>query len=185
MIHPLSSVHPDTRIGTNTMVWQFTVILQGAVIGDHCNINCQVGIEGDVVIGDHVTMKPFVCVGEGTRIGDHVFMAPNVTCINDRNPRSKQYPDEYPRTTLEDWCSIGAGSVIFPGVRVGKYALVGACSAVTKDVPDHALVFGNPARQVAWVDTKGMPMQQDGDEFVGPTGERYRIGTSGLVPIET
>lgn len=181
MIHPTAHVHTD-RVGPNTKIWQFVVVLEGTVIGDHCNINCLCGIENNVVLGDHVTLKSFVGIGEGTRIGDHVFVGPHASFINDRTPRSKNYLDQYPTTTIENWASIGAGAVIFPGIRVGQYALVGSGSIVNKDVPRHGMVVGNPARLIGWVDTKGQRLVQDGDLFRGPTGESYRMGEHGMVP---
>lgn len=150
-IHPLADVH-STNIGASTTVWQFCVVLQGAVIGDHCNINAHCLVENDVILGDSVTVKCGVYLWDGLRIGDHVFIGPNATFTNDRYPRSKQYPDEFPRTVVEHHASIGAGAVILPGVTIGHHALVGAGAVVTRDVPPYALVAGNPARVLRYLD---------------------------------
>ena len=146
-IHPLSDVQTQ-NIGKDTFVWQYTVILKEAVIGDNCNINCQVFIENDVIIGDNVTVKPGVQIWDGLRIEDHVFIGPNVTFTNDRYPRSKQYPDEFQQTIIKKGASIGANSTILGGLTIGENSLVGAGSVVTKDVPSNELWVGNPARKI-------------------------------------
>lgn len=158
MIHPSAQV--DTKlIGPNTTVWQFAVILHGAQIGDHCNINCHTFIEGDVIIGNNVTIKSGVFLWNGLRLGDRVFVGPNATFVNDPYPRSKQYLDKHELTTLESDCSIGAGAIILNGLRIGHHALIAAGSLVTKDVPPHGLVKGNPGRLVGWVDAKSRPLR--------------------------
>lgn len=146
-IHPLADVQ-STNIGADTTVWQFCVILKDAVIGQNCNINCQVFIENDVIIGDHVTIKPGVQIWDGLRIEDNVFIGPNVTFTNDRYPRSKQYPEEFQQTRIKNGASIGANATVLGGVTIGENALIGAGSVVTKDVPANELWVGNPARKI-------------------------------------
>lgn len=158
MIHPTAQIDTD-QIGPNTTVWQFAVILEGAQIGDHCNINCHTFIEGDVIIGDNVTVKSGVFLWNGLRVGDRVFIGPNATFVNDPYPRSKQYLDQHELTTLESDCSIGAGAVILNGIQIGHHALVAAGSTVTRNVPPHGLVRGNPAQLVGWVDASGHPLR--------------------------
>jgi len=150
MIHPLSDVQSD-RIGPNTTVWQFVVILKGAQIGDHSNICSHCFIENDVRIGDRVTVKCGVQIWDGIVVEDDVFIGPNVTFSNDKYPRSKQYPPAFSKTIVQQGASIGANATILPGVNIGKHALIGAGSVVTKDVPDYALVIGNPAKFVRYV----------------------------------
>jgi UDP-2-acetamido-3-amino-2,3-dideoxy-glucuronate N-acetyltransferase len=144
-IHNLAEVL-STNIGVGTTVWQFTVILGGAQIGSNCNINCHTFIENDVIIGNNVTIKSGVYLWDGIRIENDVFIGPNVTFTNDKYPRSKQYPEKYQSVIIENGASIGAGSVILGGVRIGESSMVGAGSVVTKDIPDGELWFGNPAR---------------------------------------
>lgn len=144
-IHPTAEVQSDL-IGDETIIWQHCIILKGARIGRNCNINFNVFIENDVIIGDNVTVKPGVQLWDGLRIDSNVFIGPNVTFTNDKYPRSKQYPDEFIKTTIQDGASIGAGSVVLCGVTIGRNAMIGAGSVVTKDIPDNELWLGNPAR---------------------------------------
>ncbi|MDN3398529.1 WxcM-like domain-containing protein [Psychrobacter sp. APC 3426] len=143
-IHPLSDVM-STRIGQKTKVWQYSVILPKAVIGENCNICAHTLIENDVVIGNNVTVKSGVYIWDGTTLKDNVFIGPCVTFTNDKKPRSKQYPDEFPKTVVEEGASIGANATLLPGITIGKNALIGAGAVVTKSVPENAIMVGNPA----------------------------------------
>jgi len=172
MIHPSAQV--DTpHIGPNTRVWQYAVILSGARIGDHCNINCHTFIENQVVLGDHVTVKSGVYLWDGLRAEDQVFIGPNATFVNNRYPRAGMPLDPYPETVLERGCSIGAGAVILDQLRIGRYALVAAGAVVTRDVPPHALVRGNPARQCGWVDEEGFPLHRTPHGWQSRSGALY------------
>jgi UDP-2-acetamido-3-amino-2,3-dideoxy-glucuronate N-acetyltransferase len=152
-IHPLADVQ-SKNIGEGTSIWQFAVILSGAVIGKNCNINCHTFIENDVVIGDNVTVKSGTFIWDSIRIENDVFIGPNVVFTNDLRPRSKQRVT-YPVTTIGRGASLGANSTILAGVSIGKYAMTGIGSVVTRPVPAYALVYGNPARQHGWVDERG------------------------------
>lgn len=149
-IHSLADVQ-STKIGFGTTIWQFSVILSGAIIGQNCNINALTLIENDVVLGDNVTVKSGVQIWDGLRVEDNVFIGPNVTFTNDFTPRSKQCPAEFLKTTLKQGASLGANSTVVGGLTIGKYAMVGAGSVVTKDVPDYALVYGNPTQLKGYV----------------------------------
>lgn len=136
----------DTKdIGPDTKIWAFAHVLKGAKIGSNCNINDHTFIENDVTMGNNVTVKSGVYLWDGLRIGHHVFIGPNVTFTNDLNPRSKRYPEQFIKTYMDDFASIGANATILPGVEIGKYAMIGAGSVVTKDIPSYTLWYGNPA----------------------------------------
>ncbi|AXJ91212.1 MULTISPECIES: WxcM-like domain-containing protein [Acinetobacter] len=143
-IHPLSDVK-SKNIGQKTKVWQYSVIFPQAVIGENCNICAHTMIENDVQIGNNVTIKSGVYVWDGITLEDNVFVGPSVTFTNDKTPRSKQYPDKFLKTIVEQGASIGGNATILPGIRIGRNALVGAGAVVTKDVPENAIVVGNPA----------------------------------------
>ena len=145
MIHKLSDVQCE-NIGENTNIWQFCIILKNAKIGNNCNINAQVLVENDVIIGDNVTIKSGVQIWDGVTLEDNVFIGPNVTFTNDLMPRSKQYPKEFLKTTIKKSASIGANSTIVGGVTIGEFAMIGAGSVVTKNVPANALVGGVPSK---------------------------------------
>lgn len=153
-IHAWADVQSE-NIGEGTVIWQFCVILTNAVIGKNCNINCQVLVENDVVIGDHVTIKSGVQIWDGITVEDNVFIGPNVTFTNDLVPRSKKYPESFAKTLVRKGASIGANATIVAGNTIGEYALIGAGSVVTKDIPANTVWFGNPARQKGIIDEKG------------------------------
>lgn len=150
-IHPLSDVQA-TAIGAGTRIWQFVVVLPGAKIGEDCNICSHCLIENNVVIGDRVTVKSGVQLWDGLRVGDDVFIGPNASFANDRFPRSQQKPEKFLVTTIHDGASIGAGAVILPGLEIGRSAMVAAGAVVTRSVPPNAVVVGNPAKIVGYVD---------------------------------
>lgn len=167
-IHPLSDVHSEC-IGPNTRVWQFVVILSGAKIGADANICSHCLIENDVIIGDRVTLKSGVQLWDGIRIGDDVFIGPNVSFANDIFPRSKQTPAQFLVTQIEPSVSIGSGATILPGVTIGRNAMVGAGAVVTRSVPPNAIVVGNPAKIVGYVDAV------QGSDTTGPAGSQKGI----------
>jgi UDP-2-acetamido-3-amino-2,3-dideoxy-glucuronate N-acetyltransferase len=149
-IHRLADV-AKCQIGEGTRIWQFSVVLSGAKIGSDCNICAHTLIESNVIIGDRVTVKSGVFVWDGTRIENDVFIGPNVTFTNDPFPRSKQYPDSFRGVYVKQGASIGANATLLPGVVVGARAMVGAGAVVTKDVPENAVVVGNPAKIIKWL----------------------------------
>ncbi|WP_397457072.1 acyltransferase [Pseudomonas lurida] len=150
-IHSLADVK-SKNIGVDTRIWQFSIVFEGATIGSNCNICAHTLIESDVVIGNNVTIKSGVFLWDGTRIEDDVFIGPNATFTNDRMPRSKIYPDTFTGITIMKGASIGANATILPGVTVGEYAMVGAGAVVTKNVPVRAVVIGNPAKVIRYIE---------------------------------
>jgi acetyltransferase-like isoleucine patch superfamily enzyme len=158
-IHPHALVDPGAEIGARTRVWAFAHVVKGAKVGEDCNICDHTFIEGKVVVGDRVTVKCGVFLWDGVVVEDDVFLGPGAALTNDPRPRSKQYPSEFPRTLLRQGCSIGANSVILPGLTIGCWAMIGAGSVVTRDVPDYALLAGNPARLRGWACRCGRKLQ--------------------------
>lgn len=141
MIHPLADVQ-SVNIGTGTKIWQFCVVLPGAVIGSNCNICSHCFLENDVKIGDNVTIKCGVQIWDGMRIEDDVFIGPNVTFCNDKYPRSRNSDWQCDGIVIRRGASIGANATILPGVVIGEGAMVGAAAIVTKDVAPGQTVKG-------------------------------------------
>jgi len=144
-LHQTSEIKTK-NIGEGTIVWQFCVILEGAVIGKNCNICFNVFLENDVVIGDNVVLKSGVQLWDGVTLEDLVFVGPNVTFTNDLLPRSGKPLYKMQKTLVKCGASIGANATVLCGITIGKYTMIGAGSVVTKDIPDYNLWYGNPAR---------------------------------------
>jgi len=149
-IHALADVK-STNIGKDTRVWQFAVVFDGAVIGENCNICAHTLVENGVVVGNNVTVKSGVYLWEGTVVADNVFIGPNATFTNDVMPRSKVYPAAFSGINIKQGASIGANATILPGVTIGEEAMVGAGAVVVSDVPDRAVVVGNPAKVIRYL----------------------------------
>src|SRR5436305_5228474 len=158
-IHPTAEVSSDAHIGVGTRIWRQVQVREYAYIGETCNIGKGVYIDANVHIGSNVKIQNHVSVFEGVTLEDGVFVGPHVCFTNDLLPRAIT-PDGKLKSA-DDWeiiptlvkygASIGAGSIIICGITIGEFALIGAGSVVTRDVPPHALVFGNPARQHGYV----------------------------------
>lgn len=142
------------NIGKGTRIWAFTHILPSAKLGEDCNVCDQVFIENDVIIGDRVTIKCGVQIWDGIEIEDDVFIGPNVTFTNDRFPRSKLYPETFSKTIIRKGASLGANATILPGITIDSNAMVGAGAVVTRSVPPNAIVVGNPAKIIGYVNAK-------------------------------
>lgn len=159
-IHPTADVQ-SSFIGDNTNIWQFCIVLPNAVIGNDCNICAHVLIENDVQIGNRVTVKSGVQLWDGVRIEDDVFIGPNVTFTNDLTPRSKKYQTECVKTCVKHGASIGANATVVAGHIIGEYALIGAGSVVTSDIPANTVWYGNPARQKGYITSGGIILDMD------------------------
>jgi len=149
-IHP-NAIVETKDIGEGTRIWAFAHILEGARIGRNGNICDHTFIETDVVIGDNATVKSGVYLWDGIRIENDVFIGPSATFTNDKRPRSKQYHQEFTQTYIKNGASIGANATIICGITIGKWALIGAGTVASKDVPDYALVYGAPAKIQGYV----------------------------------
>lgn len=161
-IHPQSDVQ-SKRIGEGTRIWQYCVVLPEARIGAGCNICAHCLIENDVVIGDDVTIKSGVQIWDGVHIEDRVFIGPNVTFTNNPLPRSKEYPSQVTRTVIRRGASIGANATILCGISLGEHCMVGAGAVVTRSVPAHAIVMGNPGHIAGYVTESPAPSAMPAD----------------------
>lgn len=154
--HHTAIIDENVQIGGGSKIWHFCHILSGTLIGKNCSFgqNCMVG--ANVQIGDNLKAQNNISIYEGVRIEDDVFLGPSVVFTNILNPRAFiSRKNEFRATIIKKGASIGANATIICGIKIGSYALVGAGSVVTKDIPDFALVMGNPARQIGWVDKAG------------------------------
>ena len=184
-VHPNALCESDD-VGAGTRVWAFAHVMAGSTVGEECNICDHAFIESGARIGDRVTVKNNVLVWDKVTVEDEVFLGPNVVFTNDLNPRVafKKSPEEFTPTLVRRGASIGANATIVCGVTIGEQAMIGAGSVVTRDVPAHALVVGNPARRVGWVCVCGARLRED--LRCQACGRRYSVETetSGLVTLE-
>ncbi len=180
--HP-NALCESTTIGEGTRIWAFAHVLPGASIGENCNICDGVFIENDVSVGDNVTVKCGVQLWDGITLQDGVFVGPNATFTNDIRPRSKAYPDSFLRTTVEEGASIGANATILPGIRIGRNAMVGAGSVVTRSVPPNAIVVGNPAKIIGY--SGANTVLSDSDEILQNPSQGVRSTSVNGVQVHT
>ena len=157
-VHDSSYIDENVKIGDRSKIWHFSHIQSGSVIGNDTSIGQNVNISNNVKIGNFVKIQNNVSVYEGVELEDYVFCGPSMVFTNVLVPRSEfpqRGPEHYLKTLVKKSASIGANATIVCGIVIGQYALIGAGAVVTKDVPDFALVVGNPGRIVGWVDEKG------------------------------
>ena len=161
-IHESSYLDDNVEIGEGTKIWHFSHIQSGSIIGKKCSIGQNVNISNNVKIGNHVKIQNNVSVYEGVELADYVFCGPSMVFTNIKVPRS-EFPQKgsanYVKTIVKKSASIGANASILCGITIGEYAMIGSGSVVIKDVPDYALVIGNPGKVVGLVDKKGNKIQ--------------------------
>lgn len=152
-LHATACVEENVEIGAGTQIWHHAVVRSGAKIGENCSLGQNTYIAPGAVVGNRVRLQNNVSVFSGVTLEDDVFCGPNATFTNVLFPRCEfpRLPDEYEKTLIKRGASLGAGCVIIAGVTVGRYAMVAAGAVVTKDVPNHALVMGVPARLRGWL----------------------------------
>lgn len=179
-VHPSAIVDDGARIGPGTRIWHFCHVLAGATIGARCTLGQNVMVGGRVVIGDGVKIQNNVSLYDGVILEDDVFCGPSMVFTNVLTPRAfVDRKAEFAPTLVRRGATIGANATIVCGVTIGEYAMVGAGAVVTRDIADHALVVGAPARRIGWVGRSGDRLT---DTLVCPrTGETYRESQNGLV----
>ncbi|SFE00023.1 acyltransferase [Thermophagus xiamenensis] len=177
-IHPSAVVDDRCEIGPGTRIWHFCHIMSGCRIGANCNIGQNVVIAPDVVIGNNVKIQNNVSVYSGVICEDDVFLGPSCVFTNVSNPRSAvPRRGQYEKTLVKKGATIGANATIVCGHTIGRYAFIGAGAVVTKDIPDYALVVGNPAKQIGWMSEYGHRLSFDdhGRAVCPESGEKYLL----------
>jgi UDP-2-acetamido-3-amino-2,3-dideoxy-glucuronate N-acetyltransferase len=180
--HPTAVLDEGCRVGAGSRIWHFCHLAAGAVLGENCSLGQNVFVADGVTLGCNVKVQNNVSLYSGVVCENDVFLGPSVVFTNVRNPRSavpRRGAGHYQPTYLEQGVSIGANTTIVCGVRLGRYAFVGAGSVVTKDVPAFALVYGNPARQHGWLSTHGHRLHFDaaGRAICSESGETYQLSS--------
>ncbi len=176
--HPTAVIDEGCTIGKGTRIWHFSHIMPGCVLGENCNIGQNVVISPDVKLGRNVKVQNNVSIYTGVECEDDVFLGPSMVFTNVINPRSAvNRRGEYLRTLVKTGASIGANATIVCGHDIGRFAFIGAGAVVTKEVPDYALVVGNPARQTGWMSEFGHKLKFDanGEATCPESGQRYRL----------
>jgi len=179
-VHPTAIVHPEACIGAGTKIWHFSHIMKGARVGERCIFGQNCHVANDVVIGNNVKVQNNVSIYTGTIIEDDVFLGPSCVLTNVTNPRSQVNRHAlYEKTIIHRGATIGANATIVCGVELGRYCFIGAGAVVTKNVPDYALITGNPGRRAGWMSRHGHRL---GLDMVCPeSGYRYKEIEPGIL----
>ncbi len=176
--HQTSVIDPGCQIGRETRIWHFSHIMAGCIIGSECSIGQNVVISPEVTIGNRVKIQNNVSVYTGVICEDEVFLGPSAVFTNVINPRSAVgRKNEYKTTLVQKGATIGANATIVCGITIGRYAFIGAGAVVTKNIPDYALVVGNPARQTGWMSEYGhkLKFNEHGVAICPESKEQYRL----------
>lgn len=186
-IHPTAVIDEGSQIGAGTRIWHFCHLMPGSKLGEHCNLGQNVFVDNNTRIGNRVKIQNNVSVFNGVVLEDDVFLGPSMVFTNVINPRSFiERKQEFRKTLVKKGATIGANATILCGIEIGAYALIGAGAVVTKSVPDHALVTGNPARQTGWVSKAGNTLQFDenGIAVCPYSGGTYKLNQDRIEPGE-
>jgi len=184
--HPTAVIDEGCTIGKGVRIWHFSHIMPNCTIGDGCNIGQNVVVSPGVKLGRNVKVQNNVSIYTGVECEDDVFLGPSMVFTNVINPRSAvARRDQYLRTLVKQGASIGANATIVCGHDIGRFAFIGAGAVVTREVPDFALVVGNPARQTGWMSEYGHKLKFDAhDEATCPeSGQRYRLADGRVTRI--
>jgi len=160
--HETAVIDEGCEIGEGTKIWHFSHLMPGCVLGANCNLGQNVVVSPDVVLGNNVKVQNNVSIYTGVICEDDVFLGPSMVFTNVLNPRSAiNRRDQYTKTIVKKGATIGANATVVCGHNIGRYAFIGAGAVVTKEVPDYALVLGNPARQAGWMSEFGHRLEFD------------------------
>jgi len=189
-VHPTAVIDAPSSIGAGTKIWHFCHVTAGAVLGKRCILGQNVFVADGVVVGNNVKIQNNVSVYDNVTLEDDVFCGPSMVFTNVINPRSAvPRKDEYLDTLVCRGATIGANATVICGVTIGKYAFIGAGAVVNRDVPDHALVVGVPARQIGWMSEFGeqldLPVDGEDDAVCAHTGTRYSLRNGKLVSTQS
>ena len=185
--HTTAVIDEGCEIGAGTKIWHFSHIMSGCKIGENCNFGQNVVVSPQVVIGNNVKVQNNVSIYTGVICEDDVFLGPSMVFTNVFNPRSAiNRKSEYLKTIVKKGASIGANATIVCGHDIGRYAFIGAGAVVTKDVPDYALVMGNPARQTGWISEYGQKLKFNSDGYAEcpESREKYRLIEGKVIKIQ-
>ena len=170
-------------IGVNTRVWAFSHIMENAIVGEDCNIGEHCFIESGAQIGDRVTVKNGISIWDGVKIGDDVFLGPHMVFTNDLIPRSKNQNYKKEITKIQKGASIGANATLLCGIIIGKFAMIGAGSVVTKNVSDFSLVYGNPGKHMGFICKCGSKLVFENQNSKCECGISYNLTNSNICEI--
>jgi len=183
-VHPSAIVEEPARIGTGTKIWHFSHVMAGAEIGPECIIGQNVFVASTAKVGSGVKIQNNVSIFDGVELEADVFCGPSVVFTNVINPRSFiSRREEFRKTLVRKGATLGANATILCGITVGRYAFVGAGSVVTKDVPDHALFYGSPARPKGWMCRCGVKLKRRGRAWFCPTCEASYTSSKGGLTV--
>lgn len=184
--HETAVIDDGCSIGNGTKIWHFSHIMSNCKIGNNCNIGQNVVVSPGVELGNNVKVQNNVSIYTGVICEDDVFLGPSMVFTNVMNPRSAvNRRDQYMKTTVKKGASIGANATIVCGNPIGEYAFIGAGTVVTKEVPDYALVVGNPARQIGWMSSYGHKLIfENGTAICPESGEIYKLENNKVTRIK-
>jgi UDP-2-acetamido-3-amino-2,3-dideoxy-glucuronate N-acetyltransferase len=185
--HETAVIDDGCEIGEGTKIWHFSHIMPNCIIGEKCNIGQNVVVSSGVSLGKNVKVQNNVSIYTGVLCEDDVFLGPSMVFTNVINPRSAIIrKDEYQQTLVKKGASIGANATIICGNTIGKYALIGAGTVVTKEVPDYALVVGNPAKQIGWVSEYGhrLKFDQNNTAICIESNQKYKLENNKVIELK-
>lgn len=185
--HDTSVIDEGCEIGAGTKIWHFSHIMPNCKIGENCNVGQNVVISPEVVLGRNVKVQNNVSIYTGVICEDEVFLGPSMVFTNVINPRSAvNRKNQYEKTIVKRGASIGANATIVCGHSIGMFAFIGAGAVVTKEVPDYALVVGNPAKQTGWMSEYGRKLQFNKDGFAtcSESGEKYQLKDKTVIKLK-